>query len=225
MSARLDGPVARTALVTWHVFVASACFLGCCAPYFLFERLIGWQPSHGALWLGALSLMPVGPALRGLLATMHAMVGEGGYPGRPVGRFAGAIRQSSRGLRVLWWSLPALALLLAYDLALYGATNPAVPVLAVTVGTLLGLILIGATVADTRHCGLAVTLHMVLRSAARRPHIPLAWLFLLLAAVLVTDLPLVGPSLLLFVPAAWAAAVDVVNRSWGFAAARAREKT
>ncbi|MFI7135515.1 hypothetical protein ACIBQ1_58375 [Nonomuraea sp. NPDC050153] len=224
MSARLDGPVARTALITWHLFVASACFLVCCAPYFLFERLIGWQPSHGALWLGALSLMPVGPALRGLLATVHAMVSEGRYPGRPVGRFVGAIRRSSRGLRMLWWSLPALALLLAYDVALYGGTNSAVPVLAGTVGMLLGLILIGATVVDTRQRGLAVTLRIVLESAARRPHIPLAWLFLLLTAVLVANLPLVGPSLLLFVPAAWATAVDVVNRSWQFAA-RAREKT
>ncbi|MFF4622821.1 hypothetical protein [Nonomuraea jabiensis] len=217
MRVRLDGPVARTALAVWSLFVASVCFLVCCAPYLLFERVIGWQPSHGALWLGALSLVPVGPALRGLLATAQAMVGEGGYPGRLVLRFAGAIRQSSGGLRLLWWLLPALALLLAYDVALYGRT---MAVLVAAAGTLLGLILIGASVADTRRHTLSMTLHIVLKSAARRPHIPLTWLFLLLAAVLVTAVPLIGPSLLLFVPAAWAAAVDVVNRAWGFPAHR-----
>jgi hypothetical protein len=59
-------------------------------------------------------------------------------------------------------------------------------------------------------------LHVVLASAARRPHVPLTWLFLLGAAAAVTAIPVVGPSLLLLVPASWGAAVDVVNRTWGF---------
>ncbi|GAA2216509.1 hypothetical protein GCM10009850_119780 [Nonomuraea monospora] len=215
MRITLDGPVARTALVVWSLFAASACFVACCLPYLLFERLIGWQASHGALWLGALSLTPVGPGLRGLLASAHAMVDARGHADAPVRRFATAIRHSSQGLRTLWWALPALALLLGYDLALYGTTVPAMPILVVAAGGLLALILIAASLAGTDEHRLPALLNRVLKAGVRRPYLPLTWVFLLSLALLATRLPLVGPSLLLFAPATWAVAVDVVNRVWG----------
>ncbi|NJP93869.1 hypothetical protein HCN51_31255 [Nonomuraea sp. FMUSA5-5] len=79
MTARSKGRSSSALLVVWSLFAASACFLACCLLYEVFEPLVGWQAGHGALWLGALSLTPVGPGLRGLLAPGRAM---GGRPRR-----------------------------------------------------------------------------------------------------------------------------------------------
>lgn len=210
---QLDGPLASTLLAVWSLFVPSVCFLACCAPYLMFERVVGWQPSHGAIWLGALSVTPIGPALRGLLATAHATVGEKGYPGRLVHCFLGAIRAGSPALKAAWCSVPVVTLLLAYDLAV---SRPGTRVLVVTVGIVLVLLLVGASCADRPGLRAPDLLHVVLAAAARRPYLPLTWLFLLGAGMAATAIPLLGPSLLLLVPAAWAAAVDVVNRTWGY---------
>jgi hypothetical protein len=204
-----DGPLARTLLGVWSVFVPSVCFLICCTPYAVFERAIGWQPSHGAIWLGALSLAPVGPGLRGLLAATRAVVGERGYPGHLVRRFVDAIRSSSPALRAAWCWLPGVTVLLAYDVALAGP-------LVLVVGIALLVLLIGASAADRPGQRGSALLQVVLVSAVRRPQAPLSWLFLLTAATLATTIPLIGPQLLLVMPGAWAAAVDVVNRAWGF---------
>jgi len=213
----LDGPVARTALLCWYAFVVSVCFLLAFVPYLLFERLVGWQPSHLAVWLGALSLAPAGPALCGLLGSMRVLVGDRDYPGNPVRQFVAAIRAGSPRLRRLWWAVPPAALLLGYDAVLYGDAVPAAPALVALAGVLATVLLVGMTVVGSGGTdGLRSAAHATLSSFLRRPLIPLAWLTLLAGAVLVTRLPVVGPSLLLFVPAGWAAAVDVVNRSWGF---------
>lgn len=218
----LDGPVARTALLTWYAFVVSVCLLLAFAPYLVFERLVGWQPSHLAVWLGAASLAPAGPALCGLLGAMRVAVGERDYPGRPVRRFADAVRAGAPRLRGVWWAVPPAALLLGYDAMLYRDAVPAASALVALAGALVAVLLVGVTVVGVTVVGadgggLLSALHATLAAFLRRPLVPVAWLALLAGAVLVTRLPVVGPSLVLFAPAGWAAAVDVVNRSWGFA--------
>ncbi|MCF4122469.1 hypothetical protein L1785_15935 [Antribacter sp. KLBMP9083] len=234
----LDGPVARTALLCWYAFVVSVCFLLAFAPYLLFERLVGWQPSHLAIWLGAVSLAPAGPATCGLLGAMRVLVGDREYPGRPVRQFVGAVRAGARRLRPWWWAVPAAALFLGYDAVLYRDAVPSAPAFVAVVGVLITVLLVGVTVvaggdagadagtvadadADAAAggtAGLRSAAHATLSSFLRRPLVPLAWLALLVGAVLLTRLPVVGPSLVLFAPAGWAGAVDVVNRAWGFPA-------
>lgn len=211
----LEGPVARTALVVWFAFLTSVCFLVLLLPYLAFERLVGWQPTHLAVWLGAVSLAPVAPAARGLLGAVHALVEEREHPGRPVGRFFSGIGAASAGLRRAWWAVPVLALLLGYDAAIYGHGTPAVPVLVAVAALAVAVLVVAATVLDVHGSG---TQHWwpTVRAAGglvlRRPLVALAWLVLGVLAVLVSGTPLVGPSLALVVPAAWAGAVDVVAR-------------
>lgn len=233
----LDGPVARTALLWWYAFVVSLCLLLAFTPYLLFERLVGWQPSHLAIWLGAASLAPAGPALCGLLGAMRVLVGDREYPGRPVRQFVGAVRAGAPRLRRWWGAAPAAALFLGYDAVLYREAVPAAPALVAVVGVLITVLLVGVTVvagagagagagaaadadaggtAGAGGEGLRSVAHATLSSFLRRPLVPLAWLALLVGAVLLTRLPVVGPSLVLFAPAGWAGAVDVVNRAWGF---------
>lgn len=207
-----DGPVAQTALVVWTVFVTSSCFLLACLPYLIFEVLVGWQPSHLALLLGSLTMAPVAPALCGLLVSTRAMVDGRGYPRRPAHRFYLAIRDSSPAQRQLWLALPVLVLFLAYDLALYAGKTPVVATMVALVGVLTGIVVIGGSTIPTPGQNLRGMLTTVLTSLARHPLLPLTWLFLLAAAVLLTRVPLLGPSLGLFLPGAWAAAVEVVNR-------------
>lgn len=238
----LDGPVARTALLWWYAFVVSLCFLLAFTPYLLFERLVGWQPSHLAIWLGASSLAPAGPALCGLLGAMRVLVGDREYPGRPVRQFVGAVRAGAPRLRPWWWAVPAVALFLGYDAVLYRDAVPSAPALVAVVGVLITVLLVGVTVVGGGDAGAAgggagasgaeaaagsdvggtaglrSVAHATLSSFLRRPLVPLAWLALLAGAVLLTRLPVVGPSLVLFAPAGWAGAVDVVNRAWGFPA-------
>lgn len=222
----LDGPVARTALLWWYAFVVSVCFLLAFTPYLLFERLVGWQPSHLAIWLGAASLAPAGPALCGLLGAMRVLVGDREDPGRPMRQFVGAVRAGAPRLRRWWGAVPAAALFLGYDAVLYREAVPSAPALVAVVGVLITVLLVGVTAvagADVGAAGagaegLRSAAHATLSSFLRRPLVPLAWLVLLAGAVLLTRLPVVGPSLVLFAPAGWAGAVDVVNRAWGFPA-------
>jgi hypothetical protein len=210
---QLDGALAASLLTVWSLFVPSVCFLICCVPYLIFDRAIGWQPSHGAIWLGALSVAPISPALRGLLATAHATVEEKGYPGHLVRRFLSAVRAGSPALKGAWCLAPVVTLLLAYDVVV---SSPGTRALVVAVGITLVLLLVGVSCADRAGQRASDLLLVVLGSAARRPHIPVTWLFLICAAMGVAVVPLVGPSLLLLIPATWGAAVDIVNRTWGF---------
>ena len=221
----LDGPVARTALVVWFAFVTSVCFLALTLPYFAFERLVGWQPTHLALWLGAVSLAPVAPAARGLLGAVHALVEEREHPGHAIRRFVDGIRGASVGLRRSWWAVPVVALLLGYDAALYGPAAPVVPVLIAVAALAVTILFVGASVLDVYGAGAQAwwpTVHRAGVLVLRRPLVALAWSALLVLTVLVSRLPLVGPSLVLVLPAAWAGGVDVVARGRGFGGASGR---
>jgi hypothetical protein len=206
-------------LLVWYAFVSSVCFLTFLLPYLAFERLVGWQPTHLALWLGVASLVPVAPAARGLLGAMHDVVVQREYPGAPARRFFRGVRAASRGLRQVWCAVPVGVLLLGYDVALYGSASLAVPILVALVGVAIAVLLVGASVLDVHGreaVGWPMTVHQTGAALGRRPVVVLAWVFLLVAGVVVTRLPSVGASLALFVPAAWAGAVDVVSHARRF---------
>ncbi|MGY3521052.1 hypothetical protein ACVMYR_32665 [Micromonospora sp. PTRAS2] len=206
--------MAQTAIAVWYVFVISLCFLVACLPYFVFETVVGWQASHVALWLGTLSLAPVPPALRGLMESARALVTERGHPGRPIRRFYRAVLDATPALRALWYTVPVLILLMAYDLALYGADSSAATVAVAVAATIVGIVVIGAsaTSAPTPGDSLPGLVTAVLRALGRRPLVPMAWILLLVVAIAASRTPLLGPSLTLFLPGAWAAAVGIVNR-------------
>ena len=59
-------------------------------------------------------------------------------------------------------------------------------------------------------------LTIALQAAAARPLAPLAWLAALAAALAATQLPVFGPNLALFLPAACAWVMLAVNKAVGF---------
>lgn len=213
-----DSPVPQTMLAVWYVFAVSALTLLVAAPYIAFELLVGWQRAPLALLLGALACTVAGPALRGLLGATAELVDRRYYPGAPLRRFVRSIAGASRGLRMLWAGLPAVALLLALDAALYGTTPGVLPAVAV-LGVLVLLTLLGATVLDlsqeAQEAGSALRLlTAAVRALARRWYVHLAWLLLAALTVALAQVPVVGPVLLLLLPGGWAAAVLVVDRAF-----------
>jgi hypothetical protein len=57
---------------------------------------------------------------------------------------------------------------------------------------------------------------VAVRAAAARPHVALAWLLLVAVTYAVTLIPIIGPSLALFTPAAAACGILIVSRTFGF---------
>lgn len=213
-----DAPVPQTMLSVWYVFVVSVTAVLAVAPYVAFELFVGWQPSALALLLGALACGVAGPALCGLLGATGELVARRHYPGAPVRRFVRAIAGAGPGLKKLWLGVPALALFLAFDAALY-RTVPGVAAAVAVVAVLTLLLLLGATVTDLTHRAdesrsALRLLTGAARALVRRWHVHLAWLLLLVVAVALVQIPVVGPSLLLLLPGGWAAAVLVVDRAW-----------
>lgn len=205
-----DGRVAGTALTFFHLFLVSALFLLTTLPYLAFERLVGWQPTHLAVWLGVLSLVPIGPGGFAVLATMRAQRTEGPLPHAPVRSFWRAFDQGFRGLGWWWLGSALLGLIVGYDLSLFGDND------AVFLGaSLVVLLVVLTTIALSLGVLHGVTgrpvqlLSATLGTVVRQAYLPASWLLLIACAWAVTQLPVIGGSLALFAPAAcgWAIAM------------------
>jgi len=207
----LDGPLAATVLAVFGYFTVSVSYLGCLVPLFAFTTLVGWQATHLAVWLGAASLLPVAPATYALLRSARLLLAERGEA-----RAARAFWTSfARGCRRLWWAAvgtSAVALVLAYDLALFGGSDAVLLLVgagaALAVALLIGVCVVAAADAVARP---VETLTAAAKAIGRRPHIALSWLLLLGVGLAATAIPLLGPSLALFLPALIGAGIHICN--------------
>ncbi|GAA5200572.1 hypothetical protein [Microbacterium jejuense] len=207
----LDGPLAGTVLAVFRYFTVSVSFLACLVPLLAFTALVGWQATHVAVWLGAASLLPVAPATFALLRSSRLLLVERGDAA--AGRaFWSAF---AYGCRHLWWAAvttSAVALVLAYDLALFGGSDAVVLLVAagaaLAVALLVGVCVVAA--ADGPH-GAIETVTAAVKAVVRRPHIALSWLLLIAAGLAATAIPLLGPTLALFLPALIGAGIHICN--------------
>jgi hypothetical protein len=212
-----DGPLARALLTVAYLFAVSLSLVACAVPYVLFEQLVGWQPTHLALVTGVLSTLPFGPALFATLSAARDLLDVHGSPGAPFRRFRLAF---ASGVGSLWWYwalVGFLTLLMAYDVALAAEATVVVAAAGIlaAVAIVLGVALSCAVLsgASGRPSALLV---VAVRAAAARPHVALAWLLLVAVTYAVTLIPIIGPSLALFTPAAAACGILIVNRTFGF---------
>jgi hypothetical protein len=216
-----DGRLARVLLSVFQFFAVSVLFLLTALPAVMFDAAVSsaaaGRASHPAIWLGVLTALPIGPGAYAALSGMRDFIAERGYPGSPFRRFWKAFGAGAVQLRRMWAGSAGLGLLLAYNAALYGASDRAF--LAVMAGGAL------VAVAVVSVCCVALqgvpgrplaVLTLALHAAAARPLAPLAWLAVLVAALAATQLPLFGPNLALFLPAACAWAILSVNKAVGF---------
>lgn len=212
-----EGRVARMLLTILQHVETSALGLVCLAPAFAFHALVGWQPTHLAIWLGVVAFLPAGPAVFAMLSQSRDFLAEGAYPGHGVRRFAASWLRGARALAGWWLLAGFFGLMLAYNLALYPASD------LVLAGSVTGLAaLVAATVGLSCHSllhgplGLLPRLAAVLAAWARRPHVVLAQVLLAVLAALGTLLPVIGPSLALFLPGLATVGILVVNAMTGF---------
>ncbi|WP_181801584.1 hypothetical protein, partial [Streptomyces shenzhenensis] len=212
-----EGRLAGALLGMFQHFVVSVLFMLCALPFMVYQSLVGWQPTHLAVWLGVLSLLPVGPGVFATLVSMREFLVRRGYTARPVRGFTAAFGRAVRELGWWWLGCATLELLLSYDGALFGRSDTVFG--AVAVGFLaLAATTIGiccAVLGGVRGRPVAV-LTTTLLTMARRPHVVATWLFVFAGAALVTRIPLLGTSLALFLPAVCASCVLVVNAAHGF---------
>lgn len=207
----LDGRVATTMLTVFQYFIVSASFIACLVPAVAFALLVGWQPTHLALWLGAVSLLPLAPALYALLRSTRRLLDD------RADAHAGRLFWASfvNGCRTLAWAAAgasALVLLLGYDLALFGGSDAMLLFVAAVAAVLIALLIAVCAVAAARTSHRPVhTLTLAVRAVARRPHIALSWLLLLVLGVGVASLPLIGAPVALFLPALLGAAIHICN--------------
>lgn len=213
-----DGVIATLLLGAFRYFLVSLSFVACLVPMLAFQALVGWQATHLALWLGAAAVLPVAPALHGLIRAAAALLDSEPRAAQLFWRgFADAVR-------VRWGSaltLSAAVLVLGYDVALLGADA----------GVLLGAVVVAAVVAATVVAG-AFLSDSPLRGAAfalaaarivmQRPHLALVWLLLAGLAALATSLPVVGAVAWMSMPALAAVAATICARTLGFDSARER---
>ena len=207
----LEGPVAATMLTVFQYFVVSVSFIGCLVPVVAFTVLVGWQPTHLALWLGAISLLPLAPAVYALLRSSRCLLADraDAHGGRVYWR------SFAHGYRILWWAAAgasAVALLLSYDLALFGHSDGMLLFVAAAAAvTLVLLIAVCAAVVADPACRPIEALSIAARATARRPHIALAWLLLTAVGILGAGLPVIGSAFALFLPALLGAAIHICN--------------
>ncbi|WP_019181121.1 hypothetical protein [Microbacterium yannicii] len=208
----LDGRVATTTLTVFGYFIVSVSFLVCLVPAVLFQLVIGWQPTHLALWLGAASLLTLAPAIFALLRSTRRLIDEGADA--QAGRLFWVSLRS--GCRTLAWAAvgsSAIVLLLGYDLALFGGSD-AMLLFAAGAAAVLVVLLISVCVVSagaTTSLRPIETLTLAARAVARRPHIALSWLLLIVLGVGIATLPLIGAPVALFLPALLGAAVHICN--------------
>ena len=217
-----DGAVATLLLAVFEYFLLSVSFVACLAPVLVFQALVGWQLTHLALWLGAVSLLPLAPALQALViaADRLRIQGASARAGRVFWRaFADAVRTR-------WASALAVVvgvLVLGYDIALLGADAEVLlggAVLAAVAGVLLlSSIFLVAAGSELRGIALVVAAG---RAALLRPHLALVWLLLAGIAVFATTLPVVGAVAWFSAPALAAVGAVICNRTLGLASAHER---
>ncbi len=210
-----DAPLSRALLFVWHHFAASAQFIACLVPALAFTALVGWQPTHLAIVLGVVSLAPAGPGLAALLAVSESrlLAGTSARPGREFWvAYARAVRQ------LWWWWLAAtgIALILAYDVALFGSSDAVLAgvLLAATLVVVLSLGLSAVAARDDEAVARPVAALAAAGTAMiRRPVTTVTRLFLVWAVVAVPVIPVIGWSLLLFAPSLAAFADVLVSRA------------
>lgn len=212
-----DGPLARALLNVAYLFAVSVSVVACAIPYVLFEQLAGWQPTHVAVVMGVVSMLPLGPALFAALSTARAFLLERGSPGTAFRRFWRAFASGTTSLGWYWGLVALLALLMAYNVILTGSAA------VVLVGAVV-LAVIAIVLAVALSCAVATggsgrpsaLLVVAARAVASRPHVALAWLLLVAVAYAATLIPLIGPSLAFFTPAFAASGILIVNATFGF---------
>lgn len=213
----LDGALAGTVLAVFRAFVVSVSFIGCLVPVLAFTALVGWQATHLAVWLGAAALLPLAPATYALLRGVRTVLAERG-DARAGREFWTSF---ARGCRDLWWAalgLSAILVVLQYDLALFGGAD-AVVLLAAVAAAVAVVLLIGVCVVAAAQPmgtertlpGAVETVTAAVRVIVRRPHIALSWLLLIGLGLAATALPLLGPAIALFLPAAIGAGIHICN--------------
>jgi hypothetical protein len=208
-----DSRLSRVLLAVFWWFATSVQLLATALPFAAVDHAIGL--SHLGIWLGALAALPAGPGLYAALKCMRDFATDG-YPGAPFTTFRRAWTQGLRLWRI-WTGAAALGLLLAYNAVLYGAGDAAFAAITIAAALILAALIAvaSASLAGADGPALAV-LTAALRAAALRPQAPIAWLALAFLAYGSAQLPVVGPNLALFTPAACAFAILIVNAATGF---------
>lgn len=215
-----DGPVSTVALQVFQHFMVSVSFIGCLVPALLFQVLVGWQGTHLALWLGAASLLPVVPAVFAALIAARAVLVAGATSGG--GRaFWRSFADASRSL---WWlalTASAAVLVLGYDLALMGSSD-AVFLLSIVASVLFAVLVVATcqiadahTDADSNEGPLTLVV-CAATTIARRPHIALSWVLLVVLAGLACTVPVIGPATALFAPGLVASGIVICSTALGF---------
>ncbi|WP_406248708.1 hypothetical protein ACI7YT_02095 [Microbacterium sp. M] len=217
-----DGAVATLLLTVFQYFLASASFVACLMPALVFQALVGWQLTHLALWLGAVSLLPLAPALQALVVAADRLLTRGAS----AQAWRVFWRSFADAVRTRWASALAVVagvLVLGYDVALLGADAGVLLVgaalAAVAAVVLLSSIFLVAEGTELRGVVLAVAAG---RAALLRPHLALTWLLLAGIAVFATTLPVVGAVAWFSAPSLAAAGAVICNRTLGLASAHER---
>ncbi|WP_460796313.1 hypothetical protein [Microbacterium sp. GXF0217] len=217
-----DGAVATMLLAVFQYFLLSASFVVCLMPTLVFQALVGWQLTHLALSLGAVSLLPLGPALQALVKAADPLRARGANA--RAGRiFWSAFADAARTRWAMAAVIPVGVLLLGYDIAVLGGNAEAL--LAVTALAAVGaVVLISSMFAVAAGSGLrGIALALAAgRIVLRRPHLALVWLLLAGVSILMTTLPVVGAIAWFSAPALAAVAAVICNRTLGFAGALER---
>lgn len=213
-----DGVIATLLLGAFRYFLVSLSFVACLVPMLAFQALVGWQSTHLALWLGAAAVLPVAPALHGLI------------------RAAGALLDSEPHVARIFWSgvadavhhrwgsalaLSIAVLVLGYDVALLGADAGVLMGAAAVAAVIAATIVAGAFLSDSPLTGAPFALAAA-RIMMQRPHLALVWLLLAGLAALATSLPVVGAVAWMSMPALAAVAATICARTLGFDSARER---
>ncbi|HMR49727.1 MAG TPA: hypothetical protein PKE40_10640 [Arachnia sp.] len=215
-----DGWISAALLRAFQFFLVAVSFLVCLAPLALFHALVGWQPTHLALWLGAAAVLPVVPATYGALdmAQRVLLVSGGSGAGR------GFWRSFATATRSLWWLAAAVSgavLVIGYDLALLGSSDAVFLVAVLAIAALVVLVVGVCSVAPVQPAaGPRVLMVAAVRAIAARPHIALCWLLLSAVGVAAAFLPLIGGAVALFAPALVACAITICNVSLRFGTRR-----
>lgn len=216
-----DGSLARVLLGLWHHFATSAQFIAALVPAIVFTALVGWQPTHLAIVLGVLSLMPAGPGAYAVLAVNADRLAARGHVAGSGRRFWAAYAEGARRLAWWWAACGVLALVVGYDLALFGASDALL--VGASVLAVAAAVTTIALAADARR-GAAdrplAALAACGRTFARRPLAFFSWALLIVAVAATPLVPAVGASLFLFVPSLAAMAVLIVAADHPAAAAR-----
>jgi hypothetical protein len=212
-----DGPIGRLLLSIFQFFIVSVQFVATAMLAVLYDRIVGWQTTHVAIWLGALALTPIGPGVYAVLASMRDFLAEGGYPGAPIRRFWRAYREGAARLWWWWLGVTAFVVLLGYNAALYGASGVVFAgiVIAAALVAVASVAVCCAVLLAARGRRLQL-LAAAFAAGAARPLVVLAWLLLVVVASAAAAIPVVGTSLMLFLPALAGWAILIVNATTGF---------